>query len=109
MGAGFVVAPPFANAHSRPTLALWWLLAPSRAANSSVFSGIRYCAFAQNSNQLRVVAVNMARPEGTGFASHTKTLMKEVSLRNQLEASCQDGERFGEWFETPSYEEGARG
>ena len=51
----------------------------------------------------------MARPEGTGFASHTKTLMKEVFLRNQLEASCQDGERFGEWFETPSYEEGARG
>ena len=35
--------------------------------------------------------------------------MKEVFLRNQLEASCQDGERFGEWFETPSYEEGARG
>ena len=77
-------------------------------SNIEVFSGISYW-LRQKSNQPRVVAVNMARPEGTGFASHTKTLMKEVFLRNQLEASCQDGERFGEWFETPSYEEGARG
>ena len=35
-------------ARSRPTLALWWLLAPSRAANPSVFSGIRYCALRRN-------------------------------------------------------------
>ena len=46
---------------------------------------------------------------GTGFASHTKTFMERVFPRNKLKASCQDGERFGEWFETPSYEEGARG
>jgi len=48
-------------------------------------------------------------PKGQRLESHSKTFMERVFPRNKLKASCQDGERFGEWFETPSYEEGARG
>ena len=58
----------------------------------------------EKSDQLRVVAENMARPvRGTGFARHTKTFMERGFPRNKLKAPCQDGEGFGEWFETPSY------
>ena len=55
------------------------------------------------SDQLRVVAEAWRPRRGTGFARHTKTFMERVFPRNKLKAPCQDGEGFGEWFETPSY------
>ncbi len=50
----------------------------------------------------------MARPfRGTGFASHTKTLMERASSRNQLSPLPEIGEGVGEWSEALSY--GKRG
>ena len=41
----------------------------------------------------------MVRPKGTGFANHTKTLMKRVSLGISYILLPTIGERLGEWFE----------
>ena len=42
---------------------------------------------------------------GTGFASHTKTLILGRA-QNQLSPLPKIGEGFGKWSEAPSYEEG---
>ena len=42
---------------------------------------------------------------GTGFASHTKTLILGRA-QNQLSPLPKIGEGLGEWSEAPSYEEG---